>query len=626
LFFLSCLIFVPPLGLNDASNSLVNVLIIGVVCGGHWFGSYRNEYRDRLVWELQRRLDTCEQMDALLRLVFPAVVLVSPDGLITPSDALKEQFGVAISTLENIPTQDSKENLRDDLGELVKEVLASRIPAKRNVMIRPRGGRQVFLCTACVASAKSDCGVHLAFDIHDTWESTSATQAERQAFYQRGQASNTETADPRTIAGTLLDEGQEDPPRNNFFSNLAEGQFDSEMSEVTSDDESLSTTSVDESIVSEVSDSARKKVSFQARQNQSGSSQDRKKTRKCRKAPMPASFKIASSDLRYAQARRLTQVDFHTTAVDLLCRPSLNVDGVDISRELRVLLQCRHPNIVFVLGVAFDFPGGPVLVLEKTWGSVSRALTRGPLGSLKAMRIADQVNSAVHYLRKLRTRHGAVSTDNVSLLSSPRHANVIAKLTNFADATVHDNDQDDWNEDIYAFAFFTSNLFVDICSKCVAFDNTVPKEQLALMVSHNTLPVRVWCKALADMLDYIVSPDAICDSEVDKIFDDFHQVFQGYILAQSEQRAIQHDPQQGEGQLQRTPTREVAFRRLFRPADTARAPFSSICGANANSNDSAFPEALNLATIEFPERRFEEGRRGDEAATWQEWMLKEKAQ
>ena len=34
---LSCLIFVPPLKLNDASNSFNNVLILGVVTGGHWF-------------------------------------------------------------------------------------------------------------------------------------------------------------------------------------------------------------------------------------------------------------------------------------------------------------------------------------------------------------------------------------------------------------------------------------------------------------------------------------------------------------------------------------------------------------------------------------------------------------
>ena len=237
----------------------------------------------------------------------------------------------------------------------------------------------------------------------------------------------------------------------------------------------------------------------------------------------------------------------------VLCRPALSVDGADISRELRVLLQCRHPNIVFVLGVAFDFPEGPVLVLERTWGSVSRALKHGPFGYRQAMRIADQVNSAVHYLRKLRMSHGAVGIDNVALLSSPRHTNVLAKLTNFANATVRDNDQGASNEDIYAFAVFTSNLFVDHHSKCVAFDDTIPKEQLYSMVSHNILIMRVQFPTLADLLNYIVSPDArefrLHEREVDNIFYNMHQLFQRYMLAKSDQGAIQQAPQGGEERL-----------------------------------------------------------------------------
>jgi hypothetical protein len=556
LLLLSCLIFVPPLKLNDASNSFNNVMVFGVVSASQWFGSYRNELRDRLVWELQRRLDTSEQTDALLRLVFPAVVFVSSDGQITPSDALEEQFGFGISSLEDMPTQSLQENLRDDLGELVKEVRASRIPAKRKVMIRPRGGAQVFLCTACATAAKSDAGVRLGFDIHDTWESTSAAQAERRAFDEPGQVqAEAEPTDPRTFGAAEPAEGQDDRPRHNFLAkrlDLSEGQLESETSEATSDDEILSTSSVDESLFSEVSDSAQKRVSFQAAGNQPSSSLGHKKNRKERRAPMPRSFKIASSDFRYArasQAGRVAPVDFHTTAVDLMCRPALSVDGADISRELRVLLQCRHPNIVFVLGVAFDFPEGPVLVLERTWGSVSRALKNGPFGSRQAMRIADQVNSAVHYLRKLRMRHGAVGIDNVALLSSPRHTNVLAKLTNFAHATVLDNDQGASNEDIYACAVFTSNLFVDHHSKCVAFDDTIPKEQLYLMVSHNILIMRVQFHTLADLLKYIVSPDAIGEREIDNIFYDMHQLFQRYMLAKSDQGAIQQAPQGGEERL-----------------------------------------------------------------------------
>merc|ERR1711924_62182 len=181
-----------------------------------------------------------------------------------------------------------------------------RIPAKRKVMIRPRGGAQVFLCTACATAAKSDAGVRLGFDIHDTWESTSSAQAERRASDGPGQAqAATESTDPRTIGATELDEGQEDRPRHNFLAtllDLSEGQLESEVNEVTSDDEILSTSSVDESLFSsEVSDSpiAQKRVSFQAAGDQPALSLGRKKNRKERRAPMPRSFKIASSDFRY---------------------------------------------------------------------------------------------------------------------------------------------------------------------------------------------------------------------------------------------------------------------------------------------------------------------------------------
>ena len=43
-------------------------------------------------------------MDALLRLVFPAVVRIR-DGKIMPQNALEQQFGAAISTLRDLPDE-----------------------------------------------------------------------------------------------------------------------------------------------------------------------------------------------------------------------------------------------------------------------------------------------------------------------------------------------------------------------------------------------------------------------------------------------------------------------------------------------------------------------------------------
>ena len=48
-------------------------------------------------------------------------------------------------------------------------------------------------------------------------------------------------------------------------------------------------------------------------------------------------------------------------------------------REVYLLLECRHPNILFMLGYTLELPQGPALVMERSWGSVSRALRSGPL-------------------------------------------------------------------------------------------------------------------------------------------------------------------------------------------------------------------------------------------------------
>ena len=54
------------------------------------------------------------------------VVFVSSDGVITPADALQDQFSARISILNDLPTQNAQEILKHDLRELVDEVQALR--------------------------------------------------------------------------------------------------------------------------------------------------------------------------------------------------------------------------------------------------------------------------------------------------------------------------------------------------------------------------------------------------------------------------------------------------------------------------------------------------------------------
>ena len=117
-----------------------------------------------------------------------------------------------------------------------------------------------------------------------------------------------------------------------------------------------------------------------------------------------------------------------------------------------------------------------MLVLERAWGSVWIALQKEPLGFISAFRIAQQMSSALHYLFHLQIYHGALRLNTVDLLSNPRHANVIAKLTNFYRSRVVEKDVKGLAEDVRDLAVFISNLFVDECSKCVEINHSSQQE------------------------------------------------------------------------------------------------------------------------------------------------------
>jgi len=69
-------------------------------------------------------------LEKLLGLLCPAVVLIN-DGLIVMPEVLQEHFGVGVTTVLDLPTQDTRECERAELSELLVEVQASEIPAKR---------------------------------------------------------------------------------------------------------------------------------------------------------------------------------------------------------------------------------------------------------------------------------------------------------------------------------------------------------------------------------------------------------------------------------------------------------------------------------------------------------------
>ena len=113
-------------------------------------------------------------------------------------------------------------------------------------------------------------------------------------------------------------------------------------------------------------------------------------------------------------------------------------DRQAVLMEVSVLLECRHPHILFMLGFTLDenleLGYGPLLVMEKSWGSVSKVLYLQRVPAHSAFRIADQVASALHYMHCRRIHHGAVDLHNVVLSDHPddprkKNAPLAANLT-----------------------------------------------------------------------------------------------------------------------------------------------------------------------------------------------------
>jgi serine/threonine protein kinase len=130
-----------------------------------------------------------------------------------------------------------------------------------------------------------------------------------------------------------------------------------------------------------------------------------------------------------------------------------------IVQEARVLLEFRHPNILFMLGVVLDYPEGPTLVMEQSWGSVMAALRSGPVCVGAGVKIAKQVASTLNFLHIRNIFHGQVGTRTVLLTENLRKMFIIAKLANFSSAQLNVKDEAILGRDIRSFGVFLYHLF-----------------------------------------------------------------------------------------------------------------------------------------------------------------------
>jgi hypothetical protein len=456
-----CIFFFPPLMPNDSVHSgakMLNMILIFVGAFSLAYVSYFQDRQNRETWALQNQRDQYaeastrhKKLQALLHILCPAVVHVR-DGQITPVDAVEDLFGERVVTLMDLPTQDSQENLCHEIRDLVDEVHATGgRPLKRKVMVRPRGGAKVFLTTVCAVVEDESVGALVGFEIHDYWETTTGIILPESAeTISRPSHESGDTSDISANESELVtDEEDQDEDRDGLGEGLKRVLFDEGSAR-----------------------SGRERT-------QHARSTGKRKTDRTAKTVMD--FRISPMALRIWQSKSQPQVtpsrqipaQFLSTDVELHRR----VDRNAVANEAAVLLACRHPNILFMLGFVYDSGGGwygPMMVMEKSWGTVSKAIHSRRLTAVASLSIAEQVAAALHFLHTGRgIHHGAVDIGNVVLLNYPSRGrgHVTAKLTNFAKAMrVRTENRTSLAMDIRAYVAFTSNLFVEDFGSVVWLD------------------------------------------------------------------------------------------------------------------------------------------------------------
>jgi len=140
-----------------------------------------------------------------------------------------------------------------------------------------------------------------------------------------------------------------------------------------------------------------------------------------------------------------------------------------LQKEAAILLSCRHPNILQMIGTTMLAGNRPSLVMDRTWGTAQLALKQKALPGRVAINIAAQVASAQQYLHSVRIKHGAIRTASVALLSDPHDEKsvVTAKLANFRYAKT---DKLAAETDLLRFVVLVCNLFVTNYSRDAVLD------------------------------------------------------------------------------------------------------------------------------------------------------------
>jgi hypothetical protein len=448
LFIAVAVILRPSVVPEDGGNFHMNVFLLLAGCFSQWCGSYYNELQHRLVWALEREAADREPLYALLSLVFSAVVRVR-NGNVSPKEALIPQFGVQVSSLDDLPAAKSNNEGPSDLEQLVERVRSSGLPQKLNSLtIRPCGQQEIYRCSACAVLSADRQDVMMGFEVCDSWTTTAAAGPAAQQAEQPQQPSDMIENDE--LGGVQRFDELSDSSA--FQSDLSSGMRRQDARRVSFD----------------ILDTSHAVVDKPAARNS-------RKQKRDKRAALYKTFMIESSCIHTNSENKRIQfssvdqmenlcifsvkrAELHTTPVDVHSRGESSYDPNLIFHEAQVLQACRHPNILLMLGVVLDYPLGPVLVMERAWGSVMAALRLGPLRTDIATDIATQIASALEYLHDNGIVHGQVGTHTVLLRDNPEVEPVTAKLANFSRSKTDVTEATKFSDDLLDDGMFWTDL------------------------------------------------------------------------------------------------------------------------------------------------------------------------
>ena len=271
----------------------------------------------------------------------------------------------------------------------------------------------MFKCTACAVLSENQEDVIVGFEVHDSWITTSV---------------------PRSTEHNVAVSSSEPSE-----SSGAESQSDS------------------------------RGVAFDGCPSDGGSDPSGRKHRKTHKmvkelnfsplnlyAPKRTNIDVSASG--FGKTDWIQRAEFRTTCVDLHSRGQYANPKDIVFNEASVLFECRHPNILLMLGFCLDFSEGPVLIMEQAWDTLTAALRSGPLPLQPALSIASQVASALLYLHDRGMLHGQVRTNSIFLVSTGSASPVTAKLANFA-TIKRDTGDSTLAGDVLSFGVLLHDLF-----------------------------------------------------------------------------------------------------------------------------------------------------------------------